>query len=124
MGSEHFSDEELACHCCGNLPPNGIDQNLLDLLEDMRATADTPLQLSCAYRCQKHNDELPGSVPNSQHVQGTAADIIVPDSMCVDELAEIAISCGADGVGRYYDSGFVHVDVRDGRIGAGYAWEG
>lgn len=30
----------------------------------------------------------------------------------------------ADGIGYYYDSEFVHVDVRCGRIGAGIEWEG
>lgn len=124
MGSEHFSDAELACHHCGCLPDGGIDDNLLGLLEDMRSEVGGPLTLSCAYRCQKHNDELPGSVPNSQHVLGKAADVIVPDGMSVDELADIAVACGADGVGRYYSSGFVHVDVRAGRSSYGAAWEG
>lgn len=123
MSSEHFSDAELSCRCCGCLPENGMDDNLLGLLEDMRAAAGVPLQLSCAYRCPAHNAEV-GGVRNSQHVIGTAADIIVPDGMTVDELADIAVSLNADGVGRYYGSGFVHVDVRSGRCGAGYAWEG
>lgn len=99
-----------------------MDENLLALLEDMRAEVGEALVLSCAYRCQEHNDEIPGSVPNSQHVQGKAADVIVPDDISVDDLADIAVACGADGVGRYYDSGFVHVDVREGRCSAGYAW--
>jgi uncharacterized protein YcbK (DUF882 family) len=52
-----------------------------------------------------------GGVPNSQHVLGTAADITV-DDISIDELADIAKECGADGVGRYYGLQFVHIDVR------------
>lgn len=70
-----------------------------------------PVSISCAYRCPSHNEEV-GGVPNSQHVKGCAADVLVPDGMSVDELAQIAEECGADGIGKYYDSLFVHVDTR------------
>ena len=123
MGCKYFSDAELTCHCCGTYPTEGMDSNLLDLLDEIRETVGGPVNLSCAYRCPAHNAEV-GGVVNSQHVLGTAADVIVPDGWTVDELADLAVRLGADGVGRYYDAGFVHVDVREGRVGAGYAWEG
>jgi uncharacterized protein YcbK (DUF882 family) len=123
MASKYFSDEELTCHCCGQYPEQGMDQNLLDLLDEIREAVGGPVNISCAYRCPDHNAEV-GGVPNSQHVEGTAADIIVPDGWSVNQLADLAVSLNADGVGRYYDDCFVHVDVRDGRVGAGYAWEG
>ena len=100
-------------------------------MEDCRRTASTSdyktcwtrcasasAALSCCYRCPQHNAEV-GGVPNSQHVYGRAADVLCPDGVSVDELAEIAEECGADGIGRYYDAQFVHVDTR------GYAarWE-
>lgn len=115
--SKYFTDEELRCKCCGELPPGGIDPHLLDVLDDIREEVGQPLNLSCAYRCPEHNrkvyEELGQPVvENSQHVVGTAADIIVPDGMTVDELADIARRCGADGVGCYYYGGFVHVDTR------------
>ena len=109
--AKYFSDEELACRCCGELPPDGMDERLLDVLDAMRETVGGPLQLSCAYRCPSHNAEV-GGVPNSQHVRGTAADVLCPDGVSVEELANIAEECGADGIGRYYNSGFVHVDTR------------
>ena len=111
MGSKYFSDEELACKCCGNLPPNGIDSKLLNVIDAIRKSVGGPVSLSCAYRCPTHNAEV-GGVPDSQHVQGCAADVLVPDSMSVEEFAQLAESCGADGIGRYYDSLFVHVDTR------------
>lgn len=111
MGSKYFSDEELVCKCCGNLPPNGIDSKLLNVIDAIRESVGGPVSLSCAYRCPAHNAEV-GGVPDSQHVQGCAADVLVPDGMSVDKFAQLAESCGADGIGRYYDSLFVHVDTR------------
>lgn len=117
--ARYFSPEEMACKCCGQLPDDGIDERLQYVLDAMRERVGGPLILSCCYRCPQHNAEV-GGVPNSQHVYGRAADVLCPDGMSVDELAEIAEECGADGIGRYYDAQFVHVDTR------GYAarWEG
>ncbi|WP_371378962.1 YcbK family protein [Sporomusa aerivorans] len=111
MGSKYFSDSELACKCCGQLPVNGMDERLLQVLDAIRGAVGAPVSISCAYRCPSHNAEV-GGVPNSQHVQGCAADVLVPNGMSVNELAEIAEQCGADGIGRYYDSLFVHIDTR------------
>ena len=121
FSSEHFSESELSCHCCGGFPDGGIDDNLLNLLEDIRNAVGEPITVNCCYRCPAHNAEV-GGVPNSQHVLGTAADIDVTSlSIGVDELADIAVSLGADAIGRYPN--FVHVDVRDGRVGSGFAWD-
>ena len=119
MSSKYFSDEEMACKCCGQLPEVGMDSRLLDVLDAMREAVGGPLSLSCAYRCPSHNAEV-GGVPNSQHVQGCAADVLLPDGLTVDELAKIAEQAGADGIGKYYDSEFVHVDTR----GECARWEG
>ena len=107
--SEHFSHEEVACHCCDM---DGTVPLLMEKLEELREAVGRPLALSCAYRCPRHNAEV-GGVPNSQHVDGTAADVLVPEGMTVDELGDIAATI-FDGVGRYYGSGFVHCDMRAG----------
>lgn len=111
MGGRFFADSELACKCCGQLPVGGMDVRLLEVLDKIREEVGGPVSLSCAYRCPSHNAEV-GGVPNSQHVQGCAADVLLPDGLSVNELAEIAERCDADGIGRYYDSLFVHVDTR------------
>jgi uncharacterized protein YcbK (DUF882 family) len=111
VGSKYFDDSELVCKCCGQLPSNGFDDRLLQVLDAMREAIGGSVSLSCAYRCPAHNAEV-GGVPNSYHTQGIAADVLVPDGMSVSELAAIAEQCGADGIGRYYDSLFVHVDTR------------
>lgn len=127
MGSKYFSDDELRCHgdgCCDGGVEN-ISPVLLEKLDALREMIGGPLELSCAYRCPEHNAEV-GGVENSQHVLGNAADVIVPDfPHCdtVDKLAWYAEQVGFDGIGRYYDSDFVHVDVRDdGKSPNGYTW--
>ena len=122
--SKYFQASEMACHCCGRLPEEGIDPKLYTLLDDMRETVGEPLTINCSYRCYEHN-LIVGGVENSQHTQSpcTAADVDA-SGIGVDRLAEVAESLGADGVGRYYDSEFVHVDVRSGRIGDNYRWVG
>ena len=115
----HFSREELECHCCGEMPPNGISLFLLDGLEWLRSEVG-PIHVSCAYRCPKHNLEV-GGVYNSQHVLGTAADIWC-DTLSTHELAEVA-KMRFDGVGEYHEEAFVHVDMRaDGNMAGYYTW--
>ena len=108
-----YDDDAFRCNCCGELPEDGMNPDLVDLLNNMCNHVGYKLEISCAYRCPDHNAEV-GGVENSYHVQGCAADVLVPDddSIDVDTLAEIAEECGADGIGRYYDSDFVHVDTR------------
>lgn len=111
--SEHFDSSEFACHCgCDGLN-NGTDINprLVQVLEKMRQRCGLPLVITSGYRCPTHNASV-GGVYNSQHVQGNAADVLVPKGMSVDSLANLAEEAGADGIGRYYGDGFVHVDVR------------
>jgi uncharacterized protein YcbK (DUF882 family) len=110
--AKYFDVSEMACHHCGELPENGIDERLQNVCDAIRESVGQPIVASCFYRCPYHNAETPGSVPNSYHVQGKAADLVCPDGVSVDELAAIAETCGADGIGKYYDSGFVHVDTR------------
>ena len=122
MNSKFFTEDEFRCKCCGQLPSNGVDQNLINLLDDMRAAVGQPLYLNCAYRCDSHNAEV-GGVPGSQHNADpcTAADIDATD-IGVETLAQIAEACNADGVGRYENSMFVHVDTRSGRVGDNFRW--
>ena len=80
------------------------------MLDRIRERLGVPIYINSGYRCPAHNAEV-GGVPNSQHVEGTAADITY-DGIDVDYLAQIAEECGADGIGRYYNQDFVHVDVR------------
>ena len=118
---KYFDINEFTCHHCGELPENGMNQVLLDKLDALREYIGCPIIVSCGYRCEPHNAEV-GGVPNSQHVLGNAADIYT-NSLSVDGLANAAAQIGFDGIGRYYHSEFVHVDVRsNGAEPNGYTW--
>lgn len=117
----HFSKKEMACRHCGELPPQGMSEALLDGLEELRYRVGKPIIVTSAYRCPIHNANE-GGVDNSQHVEGTACDIYV-EGMGVYELAKICKEI-FDGVGEYYQQGFVHVDMRDNAQSAGvYLWD-
>ena len=112
--SQYFNEEEMKCHCCRQLPENGIDPKLYDVLDQIRIMIGKPLNINCAYRCPKHNAEV-GGVLNSQHLFGTAADIDAGD-IGVDNLADIVEQVlsffGIEGgIGKYWSQNFVHCDV-------------
>lgn len=129
-GSKYFGPEELMCHgasqghCnCGIESAENVDPRLLELLDQLRENIGGPLELSCAYRCRLHNDAIPGSVPNSQHVYGTAADVQTPNfphCHTPDQLYWYCAQLPFDGIG-IYDWG-CHVDVRSGGTNAGFRW--
>ena len=105
----------MVCHHCGMLPEGGIDEGLLCILDNMCTLAGFKLEVSCMYRCSEHNRQVYEElgmpvVENSQHVFGRAADVQLPEGWTVEQLAELAEECGADGIG-VYDWG-VHVDTR------------
>ena len=109
---DNIAEYGYGCGCNFSLPDNGMNEELIEKLDALRDMVGHPIYISCGYRCQIQNDRIKGSVSNSQHVQGIAADIYC-NELSVDELAGYAEQVGFRGIGRYYDSGFVHVDVRD-----------
>ena len=124
--SEHFSKVEVSCRCCGR-GEEKVSKRLLELLEKLRYNiGGYPLHVNCMYRCPPHNREV-GGVSNSQHVLGTAADIQCPPQLTIDEFKWYAEQLPFDGIGYYPDGwggGFLHLDVRDGGVNAGYRWIG
>lgn len=134
MESEHFKDAELRCRGtdCGLTPdgertgqPCGLNlcqQELLDALEVFRASAKAVWEsaqtapfpgvvVDSAYRCRIHNSAV-GGKPDSQHLQGIAADIRVP-SMIAAHLEQIAREIPAiRGIGRADHQEYVHIDTR------------
>jgi uncharacterized protein YcbK (DUF882 family) len=105
--SEHFSRREFACRHCGALVP--VAEDLVHVLEHIRAISGEPLPIVSGYRCPVHNAAV-GSKPRSQHLLGTAADI--PRGRAT--LGQ-AVAHGARGVG--VRAGWaIHVDVRLGPV--------
>ncbi len=127
--AKYFSAEEMMCHgreqghCnCGTESANNVSQRLLELLDRLRESIGGPLEVSCMYRCPTHNAAV-GGVANSQHVEGTAADVQTPNyphCHTPEQLKWYAQQLPFDGIGLY-DWG-VHVDVRCGGVSAGIEW--
>lgn len=129
--SPHFSLSEFglpeakaARHGCAGAeyPPEWVEARLAPLvraLEVIRAEfGGKPIRIISAYRPLKYNTAL-GSKPDSQHVQGRAADFqidgVAPSVIYrrVLELHQLGrIEIGGIGV---YDE-FNHVDVRGGAL--------
>ena len=85
--SEHFDLDEFTRSATAdrlhidNTIPEELIPNLKNLcvqvLEPLREHFGTPVVISSGYRCPALNQAV-GGVPNSQHLTGEAADIILP----------------------------------------------
>jgi len=116
--TEHFSLDELNKHKF-EMPDEVLDnlKMLAVQLEIVRAHFNVPVTINSGYRNLEYNRNI-GSKDTSQHVKGTAADIVIKD-VSPDEVAdaiEFLINTGMlkeGGVGRY--NTFTHYDIRGSR---------
>lgn len=116
--TEHFSLDELNKHKF-DMPDEVLDnlKMLAVQLEIVRAHFNVPVTINSGYRNLEYNRNI-GSKDTSQHVKGTAADIVIKD-VSPDEVAdaiEFLINTGMlkeGGVGRY--NTFTHYDIRGSR---------
>jgi len=109
--SKNFQVREFACN-------DGSDailiaDALIETLQKIRDHFGKPVVINSAYRTEEYNKKV-GGAPKSQHVKGTAADIVVAgvDPIAVAQYAEFLLS-GSGGIGVYPT--FTHVDVRPSR---------
>jgi uncharacterized protein YcbK (DUF882 family) len=111
MLSQHFSQNEFACHCgCGK---DAIELEVVCILEDVRTHFNAPVAVNSGVRCLEWNRKQ-GSKDTSQHVKGFAADIAVK-GVSPKDVANYILDRypNVGGLGRY--KRFTHVDVRIGR---------
>jgi len=111
--TKHFNLREFQCH--DETQAVKLDPELPKKLEILRGLVsehrgkDTPLKITSGYRTPAYNEKV-GGAKNSQHKEGKAADLIIPDGLDVDRFAKFAERAGFDGLGKYHT--FLHVDVR------------
>ena len=111
-GIKYFKRSEFACKCgkyCNGFPvePN---EKLVETLETIREHFGVPVTVSSGIRCKTHNTNVCG-VSKSQHMEGTAADIVVK-GVPVSEVVKYAetLMPKTGGIGTYKT--FTHIDVR------------
>lgn len=116
MKSQYFSRQEFACRCgCGG---DTVDAALLQVLEDARDHFQRPIQVNSGFRCDAHN-EKEGGWPDSEHLKGKAADIVVVGWSPSEVQAYFKSKYRSTyGIGSYRT--FTHIDVRERKA----RWEG
>lgn len=102
----NFQIKEFACNDGSDAIK--IDSELVEKLQIMRSYFGVAITINSGYRTSSHNREVGGS-PNSQHLLGKAADIVVRGKS-PRVVAEFAKRIGFTGIGTYKN--FVHVDTR------------
>ena len=92
-----------------------IDRRTIDIIAASHNLLDTdePYTLLSGYRSAKTNAMLRrrsrSVARHSLHMTGQAADVRL-SSRSVKQVYRAAAKCSGGGVGRYYRSGFVHMD--------------
>ena len=109
---QYFKKEEFRCKCgkyCNGYPVEPSEE-LVNVLEKIRKYFGKPVIVNSGIRCATHNANV-GGANASQHMKGTAADIVVIgiDPERVAKYAETLLP-KTGGIGRYKT--FTHVDVR------------
>lgn len=109
--SDNFKVKEFACNDGSDAVL--ISDDLVDLLQKIRDHFGVAVTINSGYRTSTYNKKV-GGATNSQHVKGTAADIVVKgvDPLTVGQYVEY-IMPDHGGIGVYQT--FTHVDVRTSR---------
>lgn len=102
--SANFKLYEFECNHCGTVK---ISPELIEMVQKVRNHFGRPVTINSGYRCPTHNKAV-GGAANSQHLYGTAADIVV-SGVSPSKVADYCESF-ADGLGRYKT--FTHIDCR------------
>lgn len=106
MLSEHFSEKEFACPCCGKV---NVSQELLAKLEQLRFNiGGYPLYIYSGYVCNAAEGASDCTITNS-HCAGKAADICRPEQLSFGEFLWYINQLNFKNVTPFEN--FVHVEV-------------
>lgn len=110
---QYFTREEFRCKCGGkycNGFPAEPSETLVRLADQVRKHFGSPMIVSSGLRCQQHNDNQPGSVPNSRHIVGKAVDFSVIGHNAVEVLSYV-VTLPEIRYAYQIDGSYVHMDV-------------
>lgn len=100
----YFSNDELACPCCGQLQFKDETRRKLNIA---RAYTGIPFVITSGYRCEQHNASV-GGVSNSSHTKGHAVDIAAASATKRLKIVSGLIYAGFNRIG--ISKNFIHVD--------------
>ena len=109
--SKNFKVSEFKCNDGSDTVL--ISDKLVDLLQNIRDHFGVAVTINSAYRTESYNKKI-GGATKSQHVNGTAADIVVKGATPLEVAQYVEhIMPDSGGIGVYQS--FTHVDVRTSR---------
>lgn len=109
--SKNFKVSEFKCNDGSDTVL--ISDKLVDLLQNIRNHFGAAVTINSAYRTESYNKKI-GGATKSQHVNGTAADIVVKGATPLEVAQYVEhIMPDSGGIGVYQS--FTHVDVRTNR---------
>jgi uncharacterized protein YcbK (DUF882 family) len=114
--TKNFSKSEFDSKDGAEMPSNVLCniRELATNLQVLRATLGKSIKINSGYRSPSHNKKV-GGVSNSQHVKGTASDIVVsglsPKQVAVTIEKLIAEGKMKEGGIGIYNT-FTHYDIR------------
>lgn len=108
----YFSDQELACTCCGTYH---FEPEFLYILNVIRQECGFALPVTSGYRCSKHPAEAAKKAsgrPSGAHSRGLGVDIGVSHERA-HRLIEVAIAHGVPriGINQKGLGRFIHLDI-------------
>lgn len=106
--SKNFKSTEFDCHGFGCCNSTEISLQLIDILQEVRDHFKKSVTINSGFRCKVHNKAV-GGASKSNHLKGTAADIVV-SGVEPKEVAKFLESIGVLGIGLYPWG--CHVDTR------------
>ena len=108
---KYFKLREFVCNCgCGK---NKIDRTFIKVLDAARAYSkdedgsDIPFIITSGYRCENHPESKKN--PQSSHIKGLAADILVKNSRERAVILGALLNAGFSRFGIGHN--FIHVDL-------------
>lgn len=111
-GIKYFTRDEFKCKCgkyCDGFPAEP-EKKLVTVADRVREHFGNPAILSSGIRCKQHNDSLPGSAPNSRHLQGKAMDFRV-DGKSAKEVLAYAQQQPEIRYAYAIDQNYIHMDI-------------
>lgn len=116
--TDNFSTQEFDCQCHNeDCVEQKMSKDCINRLQEIRTEIGCPLNVTSAFRCAKHQEEIRNSGEStvvakkkSTHEDGEAADV-TPRSKTIDELLTVSEK-HFTSIGLA--STFIHLDTRPG----------